>query len=93
MSSESHLSKEQAAAGLCDNEQHGSAAAAAAVLDKLMPGTHDSSSDDDEVAAINVGCDRQAQLIYGRQFTVAGKSVSSPDNTAGDINLELIEQN
>ena len=90
MSSESHLGKEQAAAGLCDNEQHGSAAAAAAVLDKLMPGTHDSSSDDDEVAAIN---DRQAQLIYGRQFTVAGKSVSSPDNTAGDINLELIEQN
>jgi len=61
-----------------------------------MPATCSSSSEDDEVAAINVGCKEPPPLICSQQPTFTDSNGNGPDDSPAindDLDLELIEQN
>jgi len=75
-------------------KQQDSLAATAAVLVDLMPGTcSSSSSEDEEVAAINIGCKQPPALICSQQSTGAYTYNNRSNSSADDLDLELIEQN
>lgn len=75
-------------------EQQDSIAAAAAVIADLMPGTRSSSSsEDEEVAAINIGCEKPPTLICSQQSAVTYNDSNGSDSSANDLDLEMIEQN
>jgi len=77
------------------SEQQDSVSAAAAVLVDLMPGTCISScsSEDDEVAAINIGCQEPPKLICSQRSIIAYHDGTGSDSSANDLDLDLIEQN
>jgi len=62
-----------------------------------MPPTCSSSSEDDEVAAINVGCEEAPPMICSQQQpTFTDNNGNGPDDSPAvndDLDLELIEQN
>ena len=86
------LSEDQTATVISpQSEQQDSVAAAdaaAAFLVDLMPGTCSRSVEDDEVAAINIGCEEPPPFTYSHQSIFTDKN--SP---ADDLDLELIELN
>jgi len=67
---------------------------AAEVLVDVMPETCiSSSSEDEEVAAINANCEEQEPLTFKFVTNINSSSSSSSDNHADDLDLESIERN
>jgi len=75
------------------SEQRDSAAAAAGVPVNTTPGPCSSSSEDEEVAAINTGCKHPPTLICSQQPAVTYNDSNGSDSSTNDLDLELIERN
>jgi len=76
------------------SERQDSVCTAAAALEDLMPRTCSSSSSEDaEVAAINIGCEEPPPFICGQQSTFTDSNSNGPDSPTNDLDLDSIELN